>query len=96
MMKSKSELLKEIQSVTFAMYDLLLYLDTHSCDKKAFKMFKELGEKRTALMNEYVKNYGSLSQFDSAKLDEFDWLNGPWPWERAHDSKNDQSCQNNC
>ena len=39
---SKLDLLKKIQCYHFAAYDMLLYLDTHKDDKKAFEMFREL------------------------------------------------------
>lgn len=86
-MKQRNELMKEIQNIWFAMYDLLLYLDTHPCDKKAFRMFKELGEKKSDLYCEYVNNYGPLTAFDTAERSSFDWLNSPWPWEHQTDSK---------
>ncbi|MDD6483494.1 MAG: spore coat protein CotJB [Clostridiales bacterium] len=88
-MKEKNELFKEIQSNGFAMYDFLLYLDTHPKDKTAFKMFKDLGEKQEALICEYTSNYGPLTPFCTAKRPSFDWLNSPWPWERPHDVKCD-------
>ena len=39
------EMLKKIQCSNFAAYDMLLYLDTHSDDKKAFRMFQALVKK---------------------------------------------------
>ena len=39
---SRVEMLKKIQCSNFAAYDMLLYLDTHSDDKKAFRMFQAL------------------------------------------------------
>ena len=42
---SKQEKLLELQKYNFAAYDMLLYLDTHPEDKKAFEMFKQLVEK---------------------------------------------------
>ena len=79
---SKTELLKQVQTYRFAAYDMLLYLDTHPQDKKAFTMFKELVEKTKKLRNEYEKNYGPLMPFSAAKFDTFTWLEGPWPWEK--------------
>ncbi len=78
----KTELLKKLQSYRFAAYDMLLYLDTHSKDKKAFAMFKELVEKTNKLTNEYEKEFGPLTPFAAAKSDGFDWLESPWPWEK--------------
>ena len=37
----KQNLLLELQKYHFAAYDMLLYLDTHPTDKKAFELFKD-------------------------------------------------------
>lgn len=78
----KTELLKKMQSYRFAAYDMLLYLDTHPKDKKAFEMFKQLVEKTRKLKCEYEKKYGPLTPFNAANFDEFTWLDSPWPWEK--------------
>lgn len=81
-MESKNELLKKLQSYNFAAYDMLLYLDTHPTDKKAFSMFKDLVEKTLQLKSEYEKNYGPLTPYGTAAQDSFNWLASPWPWEK--------------
>lgn len=78
----KTEQLKQLQSYRFAAYDMLLFLDTHPHDKKAFAMFKQLVEKYKKLESEYEKEFGPLSPFAAAKFDEFKWLDSPWPWEK--------------
>ena len=79
---TETELLNQLQSYRFAAYDMLLFLDTHPEDKKAFEMFKQLVEKTNKLTCEYEKEYGPLMPFSSAKKDEFTWLDSPWPWEK--------------
>ena len=79
---TKLERLYEIQKYNFAAYDLLLYLDTHPDDKKAFKMFSELVDKLKRLKHEYENQYGPLEPFSSARFKSFDWLESPWPWEK--------------
>ena len=79
---SKLDLLKQIQCYNFAAYDMLLYLDTHPNDKKAFGIFKEFVSKTKALKCEYEKEYGPLSAFNTASQDSFNWLDSPWPWEK--------------
>lgn len=75
-------LMKKLQSYNFAAYDMLLYLDTHPKDKKALEMFRELVNKTKELRDEYEKEYGPLTPFSSVNLDEFVWLDGPWPWQK--------------
>ncbi|MCC8161167.1 MAG: spore coat protein CotJB [Oscillospiraceae bacterium] len=79
---ARTEALKQIQCYNFAAYDMLLYLDTHPEDKKAFKMFGELVKKMKALKCKYEEEFGPLSQFAAASQDSFNWLDNPWPWER--------------
>ena len=80
--QDKQEMLRQIQKYNFAAYDMLLYLDTHPNDKKAFAMFRELVEKTNKLRKEYEKLYGPLTPFNAAKFEEFTWLDSPWPWEK--------------
>lgn len=78
----RATLLRKIQSYKFAAYDLLLFLDTHPEDKKAFSLFRELVAKTKELIDEYQKQYGPLKAFASAMNNTFDWLDSPWPWEK--------------
>lgn len=78
----RSELLRKVQSYRFAAYDMLLYLDTHPDDKKAFTLFKELVNKTKQAVKEYQENFGPLTPFAAADNDSFNWLDSPWPWEK--------------
>lgn len=78
----RTQLLKRLQAANFAAYDMLLYLDTHARDKRAFTMFKSLVGKTKRLIKEYEEKYGPLSAYNSIYSDEFDWLENPWPWEK--------------
>lgn len=79
---SKQEKLFCIQKYNFAAYDLLLYLDTHADDKKAFRIFRELVMKLKSLKKEYEAEFGPLTPYNAAAQDSFTWLDSPWPWER--------------
>ena len=81
--EERLSLLKKIQQYNFAAYDMLLYLDTHSDDKKAFAMYKELMAKYKKLLNEYQQTYGPLTIEGAANQDVFDWYQSPWPWEKC-------------
>lgn len=81
-MDEKSKRMRQLQAANFAAYDMLLYLDTHAKDKKAFNIFKSLVEKTNRLKKAYERDYGPLSAFNSAYSDEFNWLDNPWPWEK--------------
>lgn len=78
----RQNLLNQLQNYHFSAYDMLLYLDTHPCDKKAFELFKELVKKYESLKKEYEQNFGPLCAFSSAFSNSFDWIDSPWPWEK--------------
>jgi len=75
-------LLKKVQSYRFAMHDMLLYLDTHPEDKRAFAMYQELAKKAKQAMAEYNEACMSLTPMAAAKKDTFTWTQSPWPWEK--------------
>ena len=81
-MDKQASRLRQLQSANFAAYDMLLYLDTHPKDKKAFEIFRSLVEKTNRLKREYEDDFGSLTPFNSAYKDCFDWLCNPWPWDK--------------
>ena len=83
---NQNELKKQIQSYCFAAHDILLYLDTHPEDKKAFALFRSLTKKAEEFKDEYHKKYGPLNAVAAADYTEFNWIDGPWPWEKGGNS----------
>ena len=78
----ENTLLNKVRSYHFAALDLLLYLDTHPDDKKAFSMFQDVVAKAKQLKKEYQEKCGPLSAFAAAQFEKFEWLDSPWPWEK--------------
>ena len=78
---SKEELLKEIQSLYFAITELALYLNTHPTDEKALCLHQEYANKLKDLKEKYTRAFGPLSIY--CPCDKWKWLNNPWPWERS-------------
>lgn len=80
---SKAQMLNYISEVSFAVDDILLYLDTHPCDQEALAFYRENAKKRNEALKEYAKYYGPLT-IDTAvdsDSDSWEWVNQPWPWE---------------
>lgn len=80
---SRSQLLNYINEVSFAAYDALLFLDTHSDDADALAYFRKHSRMRNAALKEYERLYGPLT-LDTARdsiHDSFVWSQQPWPWE---------------
>ena len=57
---SQKQLLNRIDQVSFAVNDMILYLDTHPCDEKALTYCRELVQERKKLLKEYADAYGPL------------------------------------
>ncbi len=81
-MKTKCELLNLIQKYDFALYDLQLYLDTHTQCQEALKLFRKYSAQRKAAVEEYVRRFGPIKAVQSVNENVWDWAKGPYPWER--------------
>lgn len=81
---SREKLLCRINEVSFAVNDILLYLDTHPCDQEALDYFKERIAERRKLMSEYAEKFGPLTIDDAAEScgDTWKWMEQPFPWEK--------------
>ena len=74
--------LQQINEVSFAVNDMLLYLDTHPEDQKALRYFSDISDRRNQLMAEYAEKYGPLT-IDSAAVSSenaWKWSQQPFPW----------------
>ena len=75
--------LRELQTTSFALVDLQLYLDTHPDDAVATTDFRNLAQRGRLLKRAYEERYGPLSHNGESRSPErVDlWINLPWPWE---------------
>ena len=60
--------LQQINEVSFAVNDMLLYLDTHPEDQKALRYFSDISDRRNQLMAEYAEKYGKCMEMVSAAI----------------------------
>ena len=88
---SKKELLQFIDQVSFAIDDLLLFLDTHPIiarfprkEKRALEYYSELSARRNELLEKYAKFYGPLTidTGNDSNLKSWQWMEQPFPWEQ--------------
>ncbi|MEE1197195.1 MAG: spore coat protein CotJB [Lachnospiraceae bacterium] len=79
----QEELFNRINEVSFAINDMVLYLDTHPCDQKALDDTRKLVEERKELLESYAKFFGPLNIDHTAEScsDSWIWATQPWPWE---------------
>lgn len=81
-MKNRNELLHIIQKYDFALYDLMLYLDTHPHCREAQRLFDRYRSQRAEAVQEYTKQFGPLQAIDSCTDGKWNWGEGPYPWEK--------------
>lgn len=77
----RRKLLDKINSVSFAIDDAKLYLDTHPCDEEALTFIQEKLCIRNELLSKYAEYYSPLTVDSSKPNCHWDWINEPMPWE---------------
>ncbi|MGI6069804.1 MAG: spore coat protein CotJB [Blautia sp.] len=76
--EERERLQREIAKVSFALDDLVLYLDTHPTEEQAITLRQDLITKRKQLLGEFDRQFYPLTK-DCIGL----WTEGPMPWEGA-------------
>jgi len=74
-------LLGEIQSLSFALTDLHLYLDTHPHDHDVVRIFEEYSHRLAKCTQRYIETHGPLTLADAVQDGKYTWLQDPWPWD---------------
>lgn len=74
--------LTELQSMSFALQELALYLDTHREDREALELYRTMQQMYAQCREQYETTCGPLTHM-SPVVDEYKWLCDPWPWEYA-------------
>lgn len=82
-MNERDELLRKVQAAEFAVYDLLLYLDTHPCCQKALTLYKEKCAEAKKLRTQYEENFGPLTPCASSPKTPWQWIKNPWVWDKS-------------
>ncbi len=78
---NREQLMEMINQASFAMDDVLLFLDTHPCDQAALNYYHYVANARMNAMNAYQASYGPLLVDQVTSDNYWTWVNGTWPWE---------------
>jgi spore coat protein JB len=81
-MNERGALLRRLQAEDFALYEVALYLDGHPKCKKALAYYAEHQKLYEALKREFEEKFGPLSLYRNKNDENWDWAEGPWPWEK--------------
>ena len=79
-MTMKQSLMQQINEASFAMDDVLLFLDTHPNDAAAMQYYKNVVAMRKNAMEAYERQFGPL-MVDGVNGNCWDWVTEKWPWE---------------
>ncbi len=67
---------------SFAMDDVLLFLDTHPCDQAALAYYQSVSRMRRDALAAYQTNCGPVMVDGVNSANGYwNWIQGPWPWE---------------
>lgn len=77
----QNELLELINSINFAIYDTVLFLDTHPKNQDALAYYNQYVNLSKQAVSEYTRYFGPLTIYDVKECNEWPWINRPWPWE---------------
>lgn len=79
-MNDRRKLMRQIQVISFAVYEAALYLDGHPKDKRAMEYYNKYNAKLAELTERYEKSFGPLTIHGNC-AHEWKWVDAPWPWE---------------
>ncbi len=80
----RDEVLYNILKYNFALTELELYLDTHPEDTNMISLYNKYLSEKKKLISEYEKNFGALSCDGLKDMNNWTWINSPWPWEMGN------------
>lgn len=80
-MNEKNALWRELFISSFAVDDVILYLDTHPNDVQALRYYHEAVTKRNAAKDAYEAQFGPVTIDGVNAANGWTWEQGPWPWE---------------
>lgn len=81
MTNDEKKLLEELQAADFSLDEIILYLDTHPCDKKALEHYQKCKKERDIALENYTSVFGPITADNLSPSDRFSWIDNPWPWE---------------
>ncbi len=84
----REQLMTKINQISFFLYDLTLYLDTHEKDGQAIQLFNEKAKEYEQLRMQFAKEFYPLTSYciphcSTNQEAGFCWQEGPMPWEGA-------------
>ena len=76
---------KQLQTVDFALYEVILYLDAYPDSAEALNTYHLLLARRQKLASVYEQTCGPLTAWGNISTTSWDWVKGSAPWEYPKD-----------
>lgn len=80
-MNSRQNLMKRLQLQSFAMDDVILFLDSHPDNQMALDYYNKFRALRDETFEQYTRTCGPISAMQADVTDRWTWVDTPWPWE---------------
>ncbi|MBR2387187.1 MAG: spore coat protein CotJB [Clostridia bacterium] len=80
-MQSCQKLKRKLQTVDFAIIETVLYLDAYPNCRAALDYYHKLVAERESLANAINEKCGPICHRGNKSRTEWNWVDGPWPWE---------------
>ena len=81
MNRSPQQLMNTVQTASFALDDLGLFLNTHPDCREAVNFYNQQRELRNQAIREYTEFYGPITKYHVNTRQGWSWTETPWPWE---------------
>ena len=81
-MSRRELLMKRLQMYDFVLVETGLFLDSHPDSADALAHYQKYRKLREEALDEYTKNYGTVSRNHPKNPEVWDWVEEPWPWEK--------------
>ena len=78
-------LAEQIRALCFVKTELELYLDTHPRCRTALDYYYKTVEELKRLTEQYENTTGPLTAAGNVSTEQWNWVDGPWPWQQAGD-----------
>ena len=73
--------MRKLQMIDFAIVETVLYLDAYPHSKSALAYYHKLVDERAKLSKALAADESPITSFNNDSTDNWNWTNGPWPWE---------------
>ena len=83
---NKEELMRRIQSLSFAKVEAELFIDTHPECPTALEYYHGIVDELDGAMAEYQENFGPIRAEATAR-DRWSWVDTPWPWQEMGEGR---------